>query len=119
MVIIDELRNDIVQYINFGLRQVNLRYDESGLLTPDTGNKEKNWANMMIGLMDACKLSVFGLNELAENATGSDIPIVSISVFKLSNFPNFELLLGDTNALVFSSSFTVSSIPYYYSIPYT
>lgn len=27
---------------------------------------------MMIGLMDACKLSVFGLNELAENATGSD-----------------------------------------------
>lgn len=50
----------------------HLRYDESGLLTPDTGNKEKNWANMMIGLMDACKLSVFGLNELAENATGSD-----------------------------------------------
>lgn len=78
---------------------------------------------MMIGLMDACKLSVFGLNELAENATGSDtgnlnetlrlleqgelnsninrnfhrnlLPIVSISVFKLSNLPNFELLLGD------------------------
>lgn len=53
-------------------KENHLRYDESGLLTPDTGNKEKNWANMMIGLMDACKLSVFGLNELAENATGSD-----------------------------------------------
>lgn len=49
-----------------------LRYDASELLIPDTGNKEKHCANMMIGLIDACKLSVFGLKALTEAATGSD-----------------------------------------------
>lgn len=49
-----------------------LRYDASELLIPDTGNKEKHCANMMIGLIDACKLSVFGLKALTEAATGSN-----------------------------------------------
>lgn len=42
------------------------------MLIPDTGNKEKHCANMMIGLIDACKLSVFGSKALTEAATGSN-----------------------------------------------
>lgn len=37
------------------------RYEASGLLTPHTGNMEKHWASIMIGLIDAYRLSVEGL----------------------------------------------------------
>lgn len=73
----------------------HLRYDASGLLTPDTGNKEKNWANMMIGLMDACKLSVFGLNELAENATGSDTENLNEILRQLKQAIRIYFILAD------------------------
>jgi len=49
------------------------RYEASGLLIPHTGSMEKHWASMMMGFMEACRLSVDGskVSEGGMTGTGS------------------------------------------------
>ena len=80
--------SDFVERINRNAERRgtnHLRYDASGEFTPDTGNREKHCASIIIGLIDACKLSAFGSNALTEDVTGSDTEINS-------NFERFNPL---------------------------
>jgi len=48
------------------------RYEASGLLTPHTGSMEKHWASMMMGFMEACRLSVDGSKVSEGGMTGTE-----------------------------------------------
>lgn len=63
------------RYVISLFNQSYLRCDALGVLTPDTGNKEKHWASIIMGLMDACKLSVSGLKVLVGGTAGPDTKI--------------------------------------------